>query len=689
MSGDAENKLRDQALAVAEAMRAFAEHTTDYSALLDSVVKTMATTVGGFCAIALPSEDSKWLEPVAMFDANPEALRLFKKLLATPISLEGAHVTTRVYRTGEPSYTKEIDAAFLANRFSDPVDRKLAHDLFPRSQLLVAMRVRGITVGLLSLVRHGAGAEALDDDDFRTAQTLADHAALAISNARLFEALSASEQRLRQIVETAHEGIWLTDAGRKTTYANPRMCEMLGVDPREMVGTSALRFVVNDDRSEADRRMQRRRAGVAEQLEIQLKRADGRVIDAAISVSTMRDARGDFMGSLALVSDITERKSLDEQLRQSQKMEAVGRLAGGVAHDFNNMLSVILSCTSLALEELPPDHSVRADLAEVLRAGERSRDLTKQILAFSRKQILKPRVLDPNEALKATEPLLRRLIGEDLQLTFALDPAVGRIKADPGQLEQVFMNLAINARDAMPSGGKLTIETRNVDLDAAYAQGHLETQPGPHVMIAVTDTGVGMDKETQARIFEPFFTTKAAGQGTGLGLSTVFGIVKQSGGSIFLYSEPGRGSTFKLYFPRNDEMPTPLPMKRPQQRAVGNETILLVEDESMLRNLVASILRRAGYQVLTASRPSEALHLAKTHAGNIELLFTDVVMPEMTGKQLADEVVGIRPTIRVLFMSGYTENSIVHHGVLDEGIVFLPKPITPDAVLDKVRTALS
>jgi PAS domain S-box-containing protein len=546
-----------------------------------------------------------------------------------------------------------------------------------------------MTLGLMSLVRHGEQVEALDDDDFRTMQTLADHAALAISNARLFDTLSANEQRLRQIVDTAHEGIWVTDTQRVTTFANPRMCEILRVDPKDFIGQSALQFVLQDDRSESERRQARRRAGVAERVELKLRRKDGVVIDVAVSVSSMRGAQGEFMGSLALVTDITDSKSVEEQLRQSQKMEAVGRLAGGVAHDFNNMLSVILSFTSLALDELPPDSSVRADLQEVLRAGERSRELTKQILAFSRKQLLAPQILDPNASLRALEPMLRRLIGEDVQLKLTLDPQLGRVRADPNQLEQVLMNLAVNARDAMPRGGMLTIETMNVELDQQYTKTHLETTPGPHVMIAVTDTGVGMDHATQARVFEPFFTTKGPGEGTGLGLSTVFGIVKQSGGSIWLYSEPGRGTTFKIYFPRSDEREVTTSARPVPARSLGNETILLVEDEAMLRNLVASILRRAGYQVLVAARPSEALSLAQSHAGHIDLLFTDVVMPEFTGKQLAEKILAMRPTIRVLYMSGYTENTIVHHGVLDEGIVFLPKPLTPDAVLDKVRTALS
>ncbi|MFT3708430.1 MAG: PAS domain S-box protein [Archangium sp.] len=657
--------------------------------MLDTVVRTMAKSVGGFCAIGLPTADGKWLETIALHDENPEAKALFARLLSKPIELTSPHVTTNVFRTGEPSYTREIDAAFLARRFADPADQALAMTLAPRSQMVVAMRVRGTTLGLMSLVRHGQNAEALDDDDFRTAQTLADHAALAISNARLFDTLSASEQQLRQIVDTAHEGIWVTDATRKTTFANPRMCEILKAEPKDLIGQSALSFVLQDDRGESDRRQQRRRAGVAERLEIKLRRKDGVVIDVAISVSSMRNAQGEFIGSLALVTDITDTKSVEEQLRQSQKMEAVGRLAGGVAHDFNNMLSVILSFTSLALDDLPADSPVRADLTEVLRAGERSRELTKQILAFSRKQILTPQILEPNAVLRSTEPMLRRLIGEDVHLTLSLASNLGSIKADPNQLEQVLMNLVINARDAMPSGGKLTIETHNVDLDQQYAQTHLETAPGPHVLIAVTDTGVGMDKATQARIFEPFFTTKGPGEGTGLGLSTVYGIVKQSGGSIWLYSELGRGTTFKIYFPRTDEAQLAAQTKAISQRSLGNETVLLVEDEAMLRNLVASILRRAGYQVLVAARPSEAMALIESHRGNIELLFTDVVMPEMTGKQLAEKIVAARPTIRVLYMSGYTENTIVHHGVLDEGILFLPKPITPDAVLEKVRTALS
>jgi signal transduction histidine kinase len=382
-------------------------------------------------------------------------------------------------------------------------------------------------------------------------------------------------------------------------------------------------------------------------------------------------------------------KQTEEQLRQSQKIEAVGRLAGGIAHDFNNLLSVILSYSYLILQRLAPTDPTRLELKEITRAAERAAELTKQLLAFSRQQVVELRVFDLNETLAAMGAMIRSLIGEDIELRTIPQTNLDRIKADPGQIEQVIMNLVVNARDAMRGGGILTLETANTNLDETYARDHMGVTPGPHVMLAVSDTGSGMDKATRDRLFEPFFTTKEKGKGTGLGLSTVYGIVKQSGGSVWVYSEPGKGTTFKIYLPRTQEMNTP-PIVRPVEAANlrGTETILLVDDEDQLRGVARQILEKSGYRVLCAGSADEARRHCENERGPVHLLLTDVVMPAMSGRALADLLTPLRPEMKVLYMSGYTPDAIVHHGVLEPGLVLLQKPITPETLLRKVRSVL-
>jgi CheY-like chemotaxis protein len=363
-------------------------------------------------------------------------------------------------------------------------------------------------------------------------------------------------------------------------------------------------------------------------------------------------------------------------------------LAGGVAHDFNNVLSVILSYGDFILADLKPSDPLQTDVEEIRKAALRAAGLTRQLLMFSRQQVVEPRVLDLHEVLTGMDKMLQRILGEDVELVSLPPKSIGRVKADPSHIEQVILNLVVNARDAMPKGGKLTIETGNVVLDDSYALGHLPTKTGPYVMLAVTDTGTGMDRETQKRIFEPFFTTKAMGKGTGLGLSTVFGIVQQSGGNIWIYSEPGKGTTFKIYLPRVDqEVDIPRPPTAPATLR-GTETILLVEDEEQVRVIALNILRRQGYQVISAQNAGEALLICERHPGAIDLLLTDVVMPQMSGPELAKRLGQTRPDMRVLCMSGYTDDSIVRHGVLETGVAFVQKPITPALLSRKVREVL-
>jgi nitrogen-specific signal transduction histidine kinase/CheY-like chemotaxis protein len=378
----------------------------------------------------------------------------------------------------------------------------------------------------------------------------------------------------------------------------------------------------------------------------------------------------------------------EEQLRQSQKLEAIGQLAGGVAHDFNNLLTAINGYSALALRRVGEDHPIASYLEEIKKAGDRAANLTRQLLAFGRKQLLQPLAINLDEIVGDMIKLLKRLIGEDIQLVTKNGNNLKQIKADPGQLEQVLVNLVVNARDAMPRGGTVTIETANTRLDGTYASRHVGVTPGEYVMLAVSDTGMGMDHDTQSHIFEPFFTTKEKGKGTGLGLSTVYGIVRQSGGNIWVYSEPGKGTTFKVYLPQVQGELTQMDSMVKANIKRGSETVLLVEDEDMVRNLASEILEETGYTVLTANGGEEAIRLFNTHPEPIHLMITDVVMPKMSGRDVADRLKQIHPETKVLFMSGYTDEAIVHHGIVDSHIAFIQKPFSEVALTEKIREVL-
>jgi two-component system, cell cycle sensor histidine kinase and response regulator CckA len=412
----------------------------------------------------------------------------------------------------------------------------------------------------------------------------------------------------------------------------------------------------------------------------------GRTITCEWYNTPLMSDEGALRGVLSLAQDVTGRKSLEEQLRQSQKMEAIGRLAGGVAHDFNNLLTIINGYGSLMLDALPAEDPNGELVRGVIAAGERASGLTRQLLAFSRKAIVEPRVLDLKALVTDVERMLRRIVGEDIQLAVAADPGTGAVRADPGQVEQVILNLVVNARDAMPRGGRITIEVRNVELDESYSRTHPDARPGPHVLLAVTDTGCGMDPATLARAFEPFFTTKGD-HGTGLGLATVHGIVRQGGGHVGVYSEVGRGTAFKVYLPRVTQAPD---ASRAALSAMprGDETVLVVEDEDGVRALIRRVLRGCGYTVLEARDGAEGLQLADAHAGKLDLLVTDVVMPRMGGREVAERVAQRHPGVKVLFLSGYTDDAVVRHGILAAEVAFLQKPFTPGSLAARVREVL-
>ncbi len=505
------------------------------------------------------------------------------------------------------------------------------------------------------------------------------------------EGLRRSEINFRSLVTHAPYGVCRCDSAGILLDVNPALVAMLGYPSgAELVGSNLANLYADSQQwfglADYLRSLQKFHG-----LNADWTRRDRTIISVRLSGRAFRNEASTIFFEL-FAEDVTERRALEQQLRQAQKMEAVGRLAGGIAHDFNNLLMVISGYSEFLLERVGADSTLRGHAQEIANAAERATSLTRQLLAFSRKQMLAPKIVDLNSVVTENVKMLTRLIGEDIDLVMVPGPDIGAVKADPGQIEQVIMNLAVNARDAMPHGGKLTIETANVTLDANYARFHAPVKPGDYVMLAISDTGMGMDADTQAHIFEPFYTTKGL-KGTGLGLSTVYGIVKQSEGYIWLYSEAGKGTSFKIYLPRFSATGEALASQPAlaadaDQPSPGHETILLVEDEENLRRLARQSLETQGYRVIDAPDGASAIKISQAHKGPIHLLLTDVIMPGMNGRELANQLSPTRPEMRVLYMSGYTENHIGHNGTLDEGITLLQKPFTLPALKAKVREAL-
>ncbi len=555
-----------------------------------------------------------------------------------------------------------------------------------------------VLIDALNKAKHASEERAiklhLTQDDLRQAKYELEHRVeqrntqLSRANSELQESETRAH-RVAALVGSSEDAIIGKDLNGCITDWNAGAEHLFGYTAEEVIGKHCSLVFLQDaegDIAKAERRL--RRGEDVPPYETVRRTKDGRDIPVSARSSPIKEDDR-IIGFSSINRDLQYARGLQEQLRQAQKMEAIGQLAGGVAHDFNNLLTIISGYSEMLLADLAPDNPARSLLNEIALAGERAASLTRQLLIFSRKQVLEPKVVDLNETVRNAEKMLQRLIGEDIGLTATLSPNLGHVKVDPGQVEQVIMNLAVNARDAMPQGGKITIETANVDLDDGYAASHPEVWAGRYVLLAVSDTGTGMDEATKARIFEPFFTTKDVGKGTGLGLAVVHGFIKQSGGHVAVYTEPGLGTTFKIYLPAIEGLrPTGKSNSGIVAIPKGAETILLVEDEEAVRRLASQILRAAGYSVLEAAHGGDAIRLAEAHNGAIHLLVSDVVMPEMGGRILGERLAMSRQGVKVLFVSGYTDDAVVRHGVLEADVAFLQKPYTPMSLAKKVREVL-
>ena len=617
-------------------------------------------------------------------------------------------------RLGEPAFDgvifKEVVSERKPRRVSNPFEEAVELGLpkqHPpvRSFLCAPLGSKDSVHGWI-YVADKLMSEEFTEQDSQILMTLAAQVALSYENsvcldairghARLLEAeieeRQRAEDRFRVLVETSPTGILICDENGHIVEANAQALHMLGYARAELLGEPVetllperLRGAHQGHRSGYVQVPHARPMGVG--MELFARRKDGSEFPVEISLGPLVTRDGVLVSST--IVDITERKRMEEHQRLSQRMEAIGKLAGGVAHDFNNLLAVILGCSDVLVDALPAEHPGLRKVEMIRKAGASAADLTRQLLAFSRQQMLKPRVLDLKEIVERTQGLLHRLIGENIEFGITMQPSLGRVKSDPGQIEQVLLNLAVNARDAMPKGGRLMIEAQNVELDDSYKEEHQQVIPGHYVMLAVGDTGCGMDRETQSRIFDPFFTTKEIGKGTGLGLATVYGIVKQSGGYIWVYSELDKGTVFKIYLPRVEEAVDAIAQKEPDKViSHGCETVLFAEDSDSLREMAGEYLKSVGYTVLEAASGQAALQQAQEFVGPIHLLLTDVVMPGMSGPELAGQISALRPGIKLIFTSGYTDDAIARQGVLDPDVSFIQKPYRPKALARKIREVL-
>jgi PAS domain S-box-containing protein len=644
------------------------------------VLEAMLESHGCVILTAATGEDA-----LALLAAQPPDLILLDVMMA---GMDGYEVAGTIKRDPATSHIPIIMVTALDDR-----DAKLrglsagAEDFLskPVDRAELCVRVRN----LLRLKAYGdyydQYTQVLEADvAARTAErtkTLEEHAA----------ALRKNEERTNYALGAARMGVWDLDMVTQQLTWSATMAPLFGLTSEQVPtnGTAYLALIhPNDRQMVADSIARAAATGIGYDVEFRVRWPDGTTHWLASRDRMERDANDQPVRLHGIETDISDRKSLEAQFRQAQKMEAVGQLAGGVAHDFNNLLTAILGYSNFVIDGFEPDDPRRSDMDEIVKAGQRAAALTKQLLAFSRKQVLQPTTLDLNALVTGMRHMLGRLIGEHVDLVPVLAPDLAPVRADPGHLEQVLMNLVVNARDAMPAGGRLTVETANVELDHSFL-GDAPIHPGSYVMLAVSDTGIGMTEDTKRRLFEPFFTTKEIGKGTGLGLATVYGIVKQSGGYVWVYSEPGKGATFKVFLPRAvGAAVTEQRVLSAKTTPVPTETVLVVEDEAAVRLLTCRILQRAGYRVFDAPNPQQAAALFDQHTSSIQLLVTDVIMPGSTGPQLFERLARQRPDLKVLYVSGYTDDTIMHQGQLDPGVVFLQKPFTADALNRRVRDVL-
>jgi len=676
--------------------------TVQLADLLAGMIKILLENAGAEKALILYQTEGDWFIE-AGGQVKGQAMQTGLHLPLSETAMLSQEVFNYVIHSGR--------AVVLANAAED---QQFATDAYLQKQAVKSVLCLPIwhkgELKLVLYLENNLAEGAFTENRLELLQLLSGQMAISLENAlmvdslktsitkrkRTEEALRESEARFRSLYENATVGIYRTTPDGRILMANPAAVQMLGYDTFDELAQRNLEQKGIDLSPRSEFRSRVERDGTISGLESSWIKKDGSIIFVRESAKAVRDEQGQILYYDGIFEDITERKQaeaaqaeLEEQLRQSQKLESIGRLAGGIAHDFNNLLVPIIGYTDLGQKQLSPDSELYDFLQKIGRAAERAAGLTRQILAFSRRQMLEMRLLDLNDIIADFHEMLRRLIGEDIELQILPASTPCQIKADRAQIEQILLNLSVNARDAMPTGGKITIETGNVILDDVYVQKYPEIQPGAYVMLAFSDTGHGMDTETQKQIFEPFFTTKEQGKGTGLGLATVFGIVKQHQGNIWVYSEPGRGTTFKIYLPQSEETAqTDKAAISEPMSAYGTETVLVVEDDPTVRKLACKTLESYGYIVLEADSPDKSLHLATTYEGTIHLLLTDVIMPNMNGRELYEKLSIVRPDLKVLYMSGYTDNVITHHGVLDEGVDFIQKPFNTRGLAQKIRRVL-